>query len=41
MTMMAARIRNGSLLSEDWNSAALPENVATTVSGRLISFSAA
>ncbi len=37
--MIAARIRKGSLLSEERNSAALPENVVTTVSGSPMAFS--
>ena len=41
MTMIAARIRNGSLWSDERNSAALPEKVVTTVGGNWMSFSAA
>ena len=37
MTMTAARMRNGSLVSEERNSAALPVNVVAIVSGKPIS----
>ena len=40
MTTIAARIRNGSLVSDERNSAALPEKVVATVSGSPISFCA-
>jgi len=35
---IAARISSGSLVSDERNSAALPENEVATVSGKLISF---